>query len=79
MARIKSNFEINKQTKLKLIDEIVTYFRNERDEDIGLLSAELILDFFIEKIAPDFYNLGVQDSIKFISQSIEDMSGLEKY
>ncbi len=79
MARVANKFELEKNQKLKLVEEIIHYFNNEREEEIGVLSAELLLDFFITKIAPEFYNLGIKDAMAYMNQSIEDMAGLEKY
>ena len=52
MARVSNKFEIEKRKKTELINEIILYFKKERDEEIGELSAELLLDFFI----PECYN-----------------------
>jgi uncharacterized protein (DUF2164 family) len=44
--------ELSKQEKQEMINLIKEYFYNERDEDLGDLAADLILDFFMEKLAP---------------------------
>ena len=75
---MKDKFKLDRIEKDKLIEKIINYFFNERDEEIGALAAELLLDFFCENIAPQFYNKGVQDSIAFISERVEDMYSLEK-
>ena len=79
MAKVSNKFEIEKRKKVEMINEIILYFKKERDEEIGELSAELFLDFFIKKIAPEFYNIGIQDAMAYMNQSVEDMAGLEKY
>lgn len=79
MARIESNFKINEIDKKRILEEIIEFFEKERDEQIGELAAEVILEFFIKKMAPEFYNMGIRDAMRFMSQSIEDMAGLEKY
>ncbi|MCG9966670.1 DUF2164 domain-containing protein [Pelotomaculum terephthalicicum JT] len=52
-----------------MISAIQTYFLNEREDKLGDLAASLILDFFIEKLAPEFYNQGVYDSYIYMSDS----------
>nr|WP_277717579.1 DUF2164 domain-containing protein [Priestia flexa]WEZ10301.1 DUF2164 domain-containing protein [Priestia flexa] len=67
-----------KRKKKVLIEEIQTYFLNERDEEIGELAAGLLLDFFIDKIAVEFYNLGVEDSYRYMSDRLEDLFAIQK-
>ena len=74
----KIKFQI-KDNKRKLMQEkIKKFFLNERDEEIGDLAAILILDFIVDNLASDFYNLGVRDCIDQINQNVEDLYGLEK-
>ncbi|ATW28278.1 hypothetical protein DCMF_01085 [Candidatus Formimonas warabiya] len=61
-----------------MILEIKTYFLKEKDEDLGDLAAGLILDFFLEKLAPHAYNQGVYDSYKYMSERTEDLLGILK-
>ncbi len=79
MTKNNKNFQLSKSEKEKVVSDIIHYFNSERDEEIGVLSAELLLDFLIEKIAPEFYNLGVADAINYINQAAEDMESLKKY
>jgi uncharacterized protein (DUF2164 family) len=37
------------------------YFAKEWDEELDDLAAERVLDFITEKLAPEFYNLGVDN------------------
>jgi len=71
-------FELSKEKKDKLIAEIRYYFSKEMDMDLGDLAAILILDFFIEKLGKEFYNQGVEDSYKYMTNSIEDLLGIQK-
>jgi uncharacterized protein (DUF2164 family) len=38
----------------------------------------LILEFIIEKLAPEFYNQGVYDSYKYMELKIEDILAIQK-
>ncbi|GAA0729622.1 DUF2164 domain-containing protein [Clostridium malenominatum] len=69
---------LNKDKKKQMIEDIKEYFSNEREEEIGDLAASMVLDFVINKLAPEFYNKGVEDSYRYMSEKIEDMLGLEK-
>ncbi len=76
---MSNKIELSKEKKEKMISAIINYFQKERDEEIGYLAATLILDFFTEKLAAEFYNQGVYDSYQRMSQMIEDLLELQKY
>ena len=72
----KVKIKLTKEKREEMIMDIKTYFLKERGEEIGNLASNLILDFVIEKLAPEFYNQGVIDSYKYMSNRIEDMQTL---
>lgn len=74
-----AKFELSKEKKEYMISQIKHYFAKERDIDLGDLAAALILDFFMEKLASEFYNQGVADAYKYMSSSIEDMLGIQRF
>lgn len=74
-----SIYNLSKEQKERMISEIKYFFKKERDEDLGDLAAMLILDFFTEKLAKEFYNEGVHDSYKYMSDKIEDIMSIQKY
>lgn len=75
----KQKFQLSKETRAAMISEIKAYFLDEREEELGDLAAALLLDFVIEKLAPEFYNQGVHDSYKYLNERIEDLLSLQKY
>ena len=75
---MKNKFELSKEKRDQMVGEIKSYFENEREEELGDLAASLILDFFIEKLAPEFYNQGVYDSYQFMTDKVEDLLGIQK-
>ena len=74
----KKTIELEKNIKKKLVEEIIRYFTAEHELDIGMLKAELILDFITEKIAPAFYNEGLNDAQAYISNALDDIKSMEK-
>lgn len=62
-----------KEKRANLIKQIITYFKTERDTEIGMLAAENILDFFLEALGEDIYNKAIDDSKIAIKQSFEDL------
>ena len=70
-----SRIELTKEQKKKAIQDIQAYFASERDEEIGDLAGEIILDFIVEKIGPYFYNQAIADVQKYLSEKVEDLYG----
>jgi uncharacterized protein (DUF2164 family) len=74
---MNKEIQIDKASKELIIREIKRFFYEERDEDLGELAASIYLDFIMKNIAPEIYNIGVKDSISFMTDKIDDMYGLE--
>ncbi len=74
MKEIKRKWDILPKAKRKsLIEEIITFFKQERDENLGIIAAEDILDFFLQNMAEDIYNKGIEDSKKLLKERFEDL------
>ena len=74
--RKESPVNLTKERKAAMIAEIRQYFSKERDEELGDLAAEMILDFITEKLAPEFYNQGVDNAYRYMKEATEDMMGI---
>lgn len=77
--RDKSKIKLSKEKKEEMTSAIKDYFLNERDEELGDLASNLILNFIIEELAPQFYNQGVYDSYKYINEKTEDLLSIQIY
>ncbi|WFA07704.1 DUF2164 domain-containing protein [Tissierella sp. Yu-01] len=75
MNRIK----IDKGKKEEMRKKVVSYFHSERDDDLGDLASQLIVDFFIEELGPYIYNQGVEDAYVYTKDKAEDMLALQIY
>lgn len=67
--------KIPREQKMQIISLVQQYFREERDEEIGDLAAELLMDFMIKQISPFVYNQAINDVQSILSQkmaSLED-------
>lgn len=74
---MNKKIKINKVNKEEMKKRIRQYFSRERDEDLGDLASELVLDFFLEELAPHIYNQGIEDSYLYMQNSIEDILALK--
>lgn len=62
-----------KDKKESCIKEMIDFFNNERDEEIGIIAAENILDFFLQEIGKEIYNKGVKDAKETLKKRFEDL------
>jgi uncharacterized protein (DUF2164 family) len=69
--------KLTKEQRTDMVSSIKKYFRQERGEEIGDLASGLILDFVVEKLAPDFYNQGVQDSYRYMTDRLDDLMAIQ--
>jgi uncharacterized protein (DUF2164 family) len=74
----ENSLKVTKERRNEMVAEIKNYFLKEREEEIGYLAAGLILDFILEKIAPEFYNQGVYDSHTYMGDAVEDLLSIQK-
>ncbi len=77
MIKLKSRFNLAKEEKEQIIADIKGFFLKQRDEEIGDLGAMLLLDFITEKLAPFFYNRGINVAKAMLAQKLEDLHELE--
>ena len=62
------------ETRLKaIIEEVQAYFRNEHDEMIGELKAEMLIEFFIKRLGPKIYNQAIDDASTFMHDKLIDL------
>ena len=72
-------FKLDKKTEAKLIEEIKKFFKEVRDEEISDFEGTLVLDFFREKIASEFYNIGVSAAYRRLHEISEDILSILRY
>lgn len=75
---MKDIFKFTKEQREEMISSIKNYFEEEREEELGDLAAGMLLNFIIEELAPEFYNRGVYDAYKYMSDRVEDVLSIQK-
>ncbi|MFD2639537.1 DUF2164 domain-containing protein [Piscibacillus salipiscarius] len=75
-------FNIKPENKRRMIEQIQTYFYEERGDEIGEIAAESFLEFMTEELGPHFYNKGIEDAKNLVEQKVmnidEDLLALER-
>ncbi|MBI2411192.1 MAG: DUF2164 family protein [Candidatus Kerfeldbacteria bacterium] len=65
---------LSEEQRRECIDEIIAFFQDERDEKIGVLAAEQILDMMMEKIVWIAYNKGINDAKSLLQDTFADIN-----
>ena len=69
------NIELSKQARSDAIASIQRYFQENMPEPIGNMAAGLLLNYFVEEIAPTIYNQAIADAQARIQQRLSDLEG----
>jgi len=56
--------ELPREIRKKATASIARYFREDREEDMGIIAATGLLDFFLEEVAPSIYNKAIADILE---------------
>ncbi len=70
------DISLSEGRKKELIEELQSYYRQEHDELIGELKAEMLVDFFILKLGPKIYNQAISDANTFIQEKLIDLESI---
>jgi uncharacterized protein (DUF2164 family) len=65
--------DMSPELKKQLLEEIVYYFETEREEKLGIIASEQILDFFMENLGRSIYNKALDDAKLWYSKRMEDV------
>ncbi len=57
-----------------MINKIIDYFAVERDQQLGIIAAEDILDEFLEIAGNDLYNKGVIETKKLVQDQLQSLN-----
>ena len=69
----KNKFELSPEEKKKLQEEIIYFFQEERDEKLGIIGSETILDFFLHVLGEAIYNKALDDVKLWLTKNVENM------
>lgn len=64
---------LTSEEKKQMLEDIKYYFATERDEDLGIIASESILDFFMEILGKHIYNKALDDAKLWYGRRMEDV------
>ena len=74
MNQIVKSFDLLSPKQRKIaISRIVDFFATERQEKIGIIAAEDLLDMFLEETGPHLFNKGVSEAKKLIKTRLQEI------
>lgn len=65
---------LTREETADLVAALRGYFRDELDQDLGVLPAEMLLDFIRERVGPAFYNRGLYDAQAAVAAQAEALA-----
>ena len=74
---INNNFDISKEKKDFLKEELLKYFKLEKNESLDDEELDKLIRFFVENLGAQFYIQGVIDSYKYIVEKSDDLLSVE--
>ena len=75
---INNNFDISKEKKDFLKEELLRYFKLEKNESLYDEELDKLIRFFVENLGAQFYIQGVIDSYKYIVEKSDDLLSVER-
>ena len=75
---INNNFDISKEKKDFLKEELLKYFKLEKNESLDDEELDKLIRFFVENLGAQFYIQGVIDSYKYIVEKTDDLLSVER-
>lgn len=57
-----SNYQLSDEEKQKFRNEIISFFRDEMEQELGIIGTEKVLEFFITQMGDLIYNKALDDA-----------------
>lgn len=64
---------LTQEKRQLLIQAIQKFFLEERDEEIGIIAADRVLDFFINNLGNTIHNLALDEAHAWFSHRLENL------
>ena len=67
--------ELDKDVKTRTIEAIQKHFEDRRNEEIGNLEAQFLLDVLVAQAGPAIYNQAIRDAQARMQDKLVDLDG----
>lgn len=65
--------KLSDEQKRQILDEIEAFYLDVRDEEIGMIEKQQIMDLFCEHLAPIIYNKALDDASRWFKGQMENV------
>ncbi|MFT5298557.1 MAG: hypothetical protein ACI9YH_004605 [Colwellia sp.] len=69
-----SEIKFSNAQKELLVQKLQQYFSNELDQELAQFDADFLLDFFTKEMGNHFYNQGIYDAQKLLTEKLDYIS-----
>lgn len=66
-------YSFKEDEKKQMLEEIVYFFKEEHDLNLGIIGVENVFDFFRELMGDRIYNIALDDAKRFYQKYAENM------
>jgi uncharacterized protein (DUF2164 family) len=75
MSSVRKSWDrLPEDQKDNVKNQLIRFFDKELDEEIGVIAAESILNFFLQQVGPTLYNQGVSDAKLALEKRMDDLN-----
>ena len=67
--------ELDKDIKARAVKAIQKHFEERRDDEIGNLEAQFLLEVLVEQAGPSIYNQAIRDAQALMQDKLIDLDG----
>jgi len=67
--------QLDAERKAGLVSAVQRYFRDQLDQELGQLGAELLIEFFVRELGAPVYNQAIRDAHAFLEEKLVDLAG----
>lgn len=68
----KNRYDLSPEQKRELQEVIIYFFQEERGEDLGIIGADTVLDFFLDVLGETIYNKALDDAKRWLTRTVEN-------
>jgi Uncharacterized conserved protein (DUF2164). len=68
----ENSYDLSPEQKKELREEIIYFFQEERGEDLGIIGADTVLDFFLDVLGETVYNKALDDVKRWLTRTVEN-------
>ena len=73
MRKQEVHIQLSKEQKEQAASKLKKYFMENFEVEIGMLQSEFFIDFISENIGSYYYNKGIEDSLSYMTDKLDDL------